>query len=124
MSANPAVVGPEIVSRRRFAAISYLRAFVTLLVLGHHAALAYHPFGPPAPPSSLLAQPRWWPAFPILDSQRWTGFAAFVGFNDIFFMALMFFLSGGRLRTTSDSFLRDSGRALGRRVCPIGGDLQ
>jgi hypothetical protein len=122
MSANPAVlaasnsqrgVGPEIISStHRVAAISYLRAFVTLLVLAHHAALAYHPFGPPAPPASLLAQPRWWQAFPILDSQRSTGFALFVGFNDIFFMALMFFLSGlfvwhSLERKGSGRFVRD-----------------
>ena len=41
-----------------------------------------------------MAQPRWWQAFPVSDPQRWTGFSFFVGFNDIFFMSLMFFLSG------------------------------
>ena len=40
-------------------AIGYLRAFVTVLVVAHHAVLAYHPFAPP-PPASLAAQPRWW----------------------------------------------------------------
>ena len=30
----------------------------------------------------------------MIDTQRWMGFSFFVGFNDIFFMALMFFLSG------------------------------
>src|SRR5215510_7107985 len=74
-------------------AIGYLRAFVTVLVLAHHAALAYHPFAPP-PSASLNAEPRLWPAFPVVDSQRWMGFALFVGFNDIFFMSLMFLLSG------------------------------
>jgi hypothetical protein len=74
-------------------AVGYLRAFITLLVLAHHAALAYHPFAPP-PPATLVAQPRWWQAFPVVDAQKWTGFSLFVGFNDIFFMALMFFLSG------------------------------
>lgn len=74
-------------------AVGYLRAFVTLLVLAHHAALAYHPYAPP-PPASLLVQPRLWQAFPVVDSQRWSGFSFFVGFNDIFFMSLMFFLSG------------------------------
>jgi hypothetical protein len=29
-----------------------------------------------------------------VDSARWSGFTLFVGFNDIFFMSLMFFLSG------------------------------
>jgi hypothetical protein len=42
----------------------------------------------------MVAQPRWWQAFPVVDSQRSTGFALFVGFNDTFFMALMFFVSG------------------------------
>ena len=73
--------------------IGYLRAFITVLVVAHHAALAYHPFAPPAP-ASLLAQPRWWQAFPVVDTARWTGWALLTGFNDIFFMSLMFFLSG------------------------------
>ena len=30
----------------------------------------------------------------MVDVQRWTGFSLFAGFNDIFFMSLMFFLSG------------------------------
>ena len=33
-------------SAPRNLAINYLRAFITLLVLAHHAALAYHPFAP------------------------------------------------------------------------------
>jgi peptidoglycan/LPS O-acetylase OafA/YrhL len=94
--------------------IGYLRAFVTLLVLAHHSVLAYHPFAPPHP-ASLTAQPRWWLAFPVVDSQRWTGFGLLVGFNDIFFMSLMFFLSGlfvwnSLQRKRSGAFLR--GRAL------------
>ena len=74
-------------------AIGYLRAFVTLLVLAHHAVLAYHPYAPP-PAVSLTAQPQWWRAFPIVDTQRFTGAAILAGFNDTFFMSLMFFLSG------------------------------
>jgi peptidoglycan/LPS O-acetylase OafA/YrhL len=73
--------------------IGYLRALITLMVVAHHAVLAYHPFAPAAP-ATLTAVPRWWQAFPVVDLQRWTGFALFVGFNDTFFMALMFFLSG------------------------------
>ncbi|MGA7633341.1 MAG: acyltransferase [Terriglobales bacterium] len=93
----PATIGqPDVVSKPASSynlPIGYLRAFITVLVLAHHAVLAYHPFAPPAP-ASLVTQPRWWPAFPVVDSQRWSGFALFVGFNDIFFMSLMFFLSG------------------------------
>jgi peptidoglycan/LPS O-acetylase OafA/YrhL len=91
--------------------IGYLRAFITLLVLAHHAVLAYHPFAPP-PPASLVAEPRWWQAFPVVDAQRTTLFALFVSFNDTFFMALMFFLSGlfvwqGLRRKDAGGFLRD-----------------
>jgi len=75
-------------------AVGYLRAFVTLLVVAHHAVLAYCPFVPPVAPASLLPQPRWWQAFPVIDLHRWMGFGLFVGFNDMFFMSLMFFLSG------------------------------
>jgi peptidoglycan/LPS O-acetylase OafA/YrhL len=74
-------------------ALGYLRAFIVVLVVAHHAVLAYHPFAPP-PPASLVAQPRFWQAFPVVDTHRSTAFALFVGFNDTFFMSLMFLLSG------------------------------
>ena len=73
--------------------LGYLRAFITLLVVAHHAVLAYHPFAPP-PAASLLVEPRWWPSVPIVDAQRWPGSMLLTAFNDMFFMALMFFLSG------------------------------
>jgi peptidoglycan/LPS O-acetylase OafA/YrhL len=98
-------------------AVGYLRAFVTVLVLAHHAALAYHPFAP-APSTSLVTQPRLWPAFPVVDAQRWSGFSLLVGFNDTFFMSLMFFLSGlfvwkSLKRRGSGAFLRDRTLRLG-----------
>lgn len=98
-------------------AIGYLRAFVTVLVLAHHAVLAYHPFAPPVA-ASLVTQPRAWQVFPVVDSQRWSGFALFVGFNDVFFMSLMFFLSGlfvwkSLERKGSTGFLRDRFLRLG-----------
>ena len=97
--------------------IGYLRAFITVLVLAHHAVLAYHPFAPPVA-ASLVTQPRWWEAFPVVDSQRWSGFALFVGFNDVFFMSLMFFLSGLFVWRSLDrkgavGFLRDRVLRLG-----------
>lgn len=73
--------------------VGYLRGFLIALVVAHHAAMAYHPFAPP-PPVSLLMQPRWWQAFPVVDAQRWTVIFLFIDFNDKFFMSLMFFLSG------------------------------
>jgi Acyltransferase family len=97
--------------------MGYLRAFITLLVVAHHAVLAYHPFAPPMAPS-LLAEPRWWPVFPIVDEQRWAGFMLLTAFNDMFFMSLMFFLSGvfvwGSLqRKQAAAFLRDRAMRLG-----------
>ena len=31
-----------------------------------------------------------WPVFPIVDAHRWARADLFVGFNDVFFMSLMF----------------------------------
>ena len=73
--------------------IGYLRAFITVLVVAHHAALAYATFAPPVA-SSLVAPLRWWQAFPIVDSHKWSGADTIVGFNDTFFMSLMFSVSG------------------------------
>ncbi|MBB6245925.1 acyltransferase family protein [Rhodanobacter sp. A1T4] len=77
---------------QRNISLGYLRAFLTLLVVLHHSLLAYMQFGPqrqPAMDASLL-----WTAFPIVDSQHWSGADLVVGFNDTFFMSLMFLISG------------------------------
>ncbi|HTC94739.1 MAG TPA: acyltransferase [Terriglobales bacterium] len=97
--------------------MGYLRAFVTVLVVAHHAALAYAVFSPPVA-ASLAAPPRWWQAFPIVDPQKWAGASPFVGFNDTFFMSLMFFISGlfvwkSLQRKRIDGFLRDRTLRLG-----------
>jgi peptidoglycan/LPS O-acetylase OafA/YrhL len=97
--------------------IGYLRAFLTVLVVAHHAALAYATFVPPTAPS-LAAPPRWWQAFPIVDPQRWSGADILVGFNDTFFMSLMFFISGlfvwkSLQRKQIGGFLRDRALRLG-----------
>jgi hypothetical protein len=73
--------------------LGYLRTFVTLLVVAHHALLAYHPYAAP-PAASLTTQPRLWMAFPVVDSHRSAGIDLFIGFNDTFFMSLMFLISG------------------------------
>jgi hypothetical protein len=98
-------------------AIGALRGIITLLVLAHHAVLAYHPAAP-QPGSSLTDGLRLWGAFPVVDSHRWPGFGLLVAFNDMFFMALMFFLSGlfvwpSLQRKGSGAFLRDRARRLG-----------
>lgn len=97
--------------------IGYLRAFITVLVVAHHAALAYAPFAPPVAPS-FAAPPRWWQAFPIVDPQKWSVASLIVGFNDTFFMSLMFFISGlfvykSLQRKQIGGFLRDRSLRLG-----------
>ena len=64
--------------------LSYLRAFVTLLVVIHHSVLAYFSIKPP----------RYSFSIPIADPGKWLGFDLLAGWNDIFFMALMFVISG------------------------------
>jgi peptidoglycan/LPS O-acetylase OafA/YrhL len=97
--------------------IGYLRAFVTALVVLHHAAISYAAFEPPVAPS-LTAPPRWWQAFPIVDPQKWVGAATILGFNDTFFMSLMFFISGlfvwkSLQRKQIGGFMRDRSLRLG-----------
>ena len=97
--------------------MGYLRAFITLLVLAHHSVLAYVTFGAPVP-TSLAGPNRWWEAAPVVDSHHWAGFDLLVGFNDMFFMSLMFFLSGlfvwqSLQRKGVAHFLRDRAMRLG-----------
>jgi peptidoglycan/LPS O-acetylase OafA/YrhL len=94
-----------------------LRTFVTLLVVAHHAVLAYHPYAPPPAPS-MSAAPMLWMAFPIVDAMRAKGVDLFVAFNDLFFMSLMFFLSGlfawpSLARKGATGFTRDRALRLG-----------
>lgn len=97
--------------------VGYLRAFITLLVLAHHSVLAYIPYVPGAP-TSLTGEQRWWEASPVMDAQRWRGWGLLVSFNDMFFMALMFFLSGlfvwkSLVKKGAGQFLRDRALRLG-----------
>jgi surface polysaccharide O-acyltransferase-like enzyme len=71
----------------RIVIFDYLRTFVIILVLVHHTVLAYVTFLQlnPATPFTFA---------PVVDSQRWSGFDLIVLFNDIWFMALLFFISG------------------------------
>jgi len=58
--------------------VDYLRTTLTLMVLAHHSCLAYTSF----------------PGGPIVDSTKSTFFDYAENFNDVFFMSLMFFVSG------------------------------
>ncbi len=72
----------------RIVFIDYLRSFVTLLVLAHHSCLAYTTFAK-FNASHYLAS-----SAPIVDTVRW-GFLDYAeNFNDVYFMSLMFAISG------------------------------
>ena len=86
--------------------IDYLRSFITILVVAFHAALAYTTFGYFKKEAYILS------THPIIDIQRWIGMDIFVFFNDIFFMSLMFLISGlfvfqSIQKKGSGSFLQD-----------------
>lgn len=103
---------PAVSDSNRNVPLGYLRTFLTLLVVAHHAVLAYHSYAPSAPPESLDGPQLIWTAFPVVDSQRWPGIDLFVGFNDTFFMSLMFLISGvfawiTLTRKGSGTFVRD-----------------
>ena len=79
--------------QERNLAIGYLRAFVTVLVLAHHSVIAYIS-GLPKGGASFTQPPLLWSAFPIQDKHNGTLFSLLTGFNETFFMSLMFFISG------------------------------
>jgi len=106
----------NVVRPARNLALGYLRGFLVVLVLAHHSVLAYIDAPPQA--TSLLTPPFYWRAFMVVDHQHWTGFSLFTGFNDDFFMSLMFFVSGlfvcsSLQRKGNASFVRDRLRRLG-----------
>jgi hypothetical protein len=74
-------------SRRRVE-FDYLRAFVVALVLCHHAVLAYTTF------AFINFENPIATTSPVVNEQRWLGFDLIVGFNETFFMPLLFFVSG------------------------------
>src|SRR3954452_6955694 len=83
----------------RIVALDRARTFITLLVVIHHSVVNFTHFGSG-------------------DRMRWLGFDLVVLFNDSFFMAFMFFLSGlfvwdSLTRKGSAVFLRDRAWRLG-----------
>src|ERR1700744_2526706 len=83
----------------RILALDRARTFITLLVLVHHSVVNYTYFGNG-------------------DRMRWLGFDLVVLFNDSFFMACMFFISGLFVR---DSLVRHGPATyLRHRACRLG----
>ena len=68
--------------------IDNLRSFLTVLVVAHHSSLAYTTFAKFDKTTYIKS------TAPIVDSSRWIGMDIFENFNDIFFMSLMFLISG------------------------------
>ena len=75
-------------SAKRDLSINYLRTTLTLMVLGHHSSLAYTTF------AHFDKQHMFRSTAPVVDSTRWLFFDYAENFNDVFFMSLMFFVSG------------------------------
>lgn len=79
---------PASSTRERNYWIDNLRATITMLVIAHHAAMAYANF-------AYFDRNRYISSTsPVVDSSRWAGMDTFINFNDIFFMPLMFLISG------------------------------
>jgi glucans biosynthesis protein C len=99
-------------------ALSNLRAIVILIVLAFHSMLAYLAWIPVTAAAGFASPPYAWRAFPIIDSRRFFGFDLFCAWQDVYLMALMFFLSGlfvwpSLTRKKNWGFLRDRVLRLG-----------
>jgi len=74
--------------RSRDLSIDYLRTTLTLMVLAHHSSLAYTSW------AYFDKQHMFRSTAPVVDVTRWAFFDYAENFNDVFFMSLMFFVSG------------------------------
>jgi peptidoglycan/LPS O-acetylase OafA/YrhL len=103
---HTALANPLADTSARDARFDYLRAFIVRLVVLHHSVIAYATIFPAQPSTFKIL------SAPIVDPQRWAGFDLLLSFNDTFFMALMFLLSGlfvwpSLQRKGGANFLRD-----------------
>jgi hypothetical protein len=99
-------------------ALSNLRAIVILIVLAFHSMLAYLMWVPITAATDFSSPPYAWRSFPIIDDHRFFGFDLICAWQDVYLMALMFFLSGlfvwpSLTRKTNWGFLRDRMLRLG-----------
>ena len=98
-------------------ALNNLRGLVILIVVAFHSVLAYLGSLRSAP-FPFDRSPFEWRAFPIIDSHRWFGFDLFCAWQDVYLMALMFFLSAlfawpSATRKGARRFLSERVRRLG-----------
>src|SRR5256885_13174784 len=99
MLRKPDSGGRTVMATERIVPLDRARTLITLLVVLHHSVVNYTFFGDG-------------------DRMRWLGFDLVVLFNDSFFMAFMFLLSGlfvcgSLMRKGSAAFLRDRSWRLG-----------
>jgi peptidoglycan/LPS O-acetylase OafA/YrhL len=102
---------------RSSVALNNLRAVVIVIVVAFHSVLAYLGWLRSSP-FPFDRSPFQWQAFPIIDSHRWFGFDVFCAWQDVYLMALMFFLSAlfawsGLKRKGTPKFLRERFLRLG-----------
>jgi glucan biosynthesis protein C len=95
----------------RIAWLDYLRGFITILVVAHHSSLAYTTF------ASFNKQAYILSTHPVVDPVRSKALDIFEDFNDVFFMSLMFLVSGifvlpALARKQPGAFARDRFRRL------------
>lgn len=76
------------VNMKRIIFLDYLRSFITVLVVSHHALLAYTGFASFDPEVYIRS------THAVVDSRRWEILDILVNFNDVYFMPLMFLISG------------------------------
>ena len=97
---------------KRDVAIDYLRGGVIVSVVAHHSALAYTTFSHYNPVHYEKS------TAPVVDTVRFPPLDVLVSWNDIFFMSLMFFISGlfvapSIIRKGAGRFLADRAKRLG-----------
>ena len=108
---SPAVAVAAVSAKKvRDLSIDYLRTTLTLMVVAHHSMLAYTTW------AAFDKEHVFRSTAPIVDGSRWVVFNYAENFNDVFFMSLMFFISGifvypavrrhGALTFTKDRLLR------------------
>jgi len=74
--------------KERDLSIDYLRTTLTLMVIAHHSSLAYTTW------AVFDKEHVFRSTAPVVDSARWIVLNYAENFNDVFFMSLMFFVSG------------------------------
>jgi len=88
MAGGSSLTPSHLQAKKRDLSIDYLRTTLTLMVLAHHSSLAYTTF------AHFDKQNMFRSTAPVVDATRWPFFDYAENFNDVFFMSLMFFVSG------------------------------